>query len=122
MTDREQNLITRVRDRLPRFHDGGVDPEDLYPDKTLEFEKLHELSQKVARRQNEKLERELVLALHHGFDGVDTALDLDGNMIVQPWTEGNEPHGHPWDSHHRRYDLRDVSYHDLRELHERAND
>lgn len=76
------------------------------------------VSEQVSRRMAEKIDRELILAFHRGYDGMDLFDRGVGDIKFQPWHEENKPHRPPWAAHHHRYYFDGVTYQDLREAHE----
>jgi hypothetical protein len=80
------------------------------------------LEKNAAKRTRQEVENELVRSMHRDYDGMDVYIDGGGNIECRPWDEGGEPIYPPWDAPFRRIDLRNITYSDLREAHEKLND
>lgn len=88
-------------------------------------EKLREgqrrASERVAEAHYAELDRQFVRAVHDGHDYLDVHVDPGMEIEFIAWDEGEEPDYGPFSEPLERYDLRGVTYADIRRAHEEGH-
>ena len=80
-------------------------------------ERLQEMEERELEEFNTELERMLVRALWKGHDFLDVQADGAGNVDYVAFDEGHEPDYGMFDEPADRFDLRGVTFRDIREVH-----
>lgn len=100
------------------FADIEINPEIIRRGKEAQ-QALAELEERALREGMNELERMLVRCIWKGHDFMDVHVDELGNVEYVGWDEGHEPEWHHdiFDAPADTYDLRRVTYQDIREAH-----
>lgn len=81
-------------------------------------EQLRELEARVLEKHHTELDRMFVRAIHHGHDFLDIHSDPVTGVEYIAWSQGDEPDYGRFSAPVERFDLRGITYEDIRRAHE----